>query len=187
VRFPAVIPNFKVLLRRVLEDRPYKGSSLHGPVHWRRVAEGGLLLCEQTPACDPLIVFLFALLHDSQRENDGSDREHGPRAAAYLRSLQGRFLHLSPAELSALADACHGHTRGGTHADPTIGACWDADRLDLWRAAITPHPRFFSTPAARTPPMLERFRHQPEPPAWSTLAARCAQLSSPAPAGSVGQ
>ena len=38
--------------------------------------------------------------------------------------------------------------RGDPHADPTIGTCWDADRLDLWRVGITPHVRFLCTAAA---------------------------------------
>jgi uncharacterized protein len=179
--FDAAITSFPVLLERVLRDRPHKASSIHGPDHWRRVAEGGLLICERTPAAGPLTVFLFALLHDCQRENDGSDRHHGPRAADYARRLQGSLIHLPGSELDRLAEACHGHTRGGTHEDPTIGACWDADRLDLWRAWITPHPRFFSAVAGRDPALLERYRHQPEAPLWDQLAARCSQLAATPP------
>jgi uncharacterized protein len=176
VSLTPAIPDFDALLARVLDDRPHKASSIHGPDHWRRVAEGGLLICEQTPAANPLLVFLFALFHDCRRENDGGDRHHGPRAASYARSLNGSLLLLPVSDLDALAEACDGHTRGLVHTDPTIGACWDADRLDLWRARITPHPRFFSTEAARHPGLLHRFRHQPDAPPWHELAARAATL-----------
>jgi uncharacterized protein len=32
---------------------------------------------------------------------------------------------------------------------PTIGVCWDADRLDLTRVGIMPDPEFFSTAAGK--------------------------------------
>lgn len=176
--FVAAVPDFDTLLARVLDDRLHKASSIHGPDHWRRVAEGGLLICAQTPAADPLLVFLFALFHDCQRENDGGDHDHGPRAAAYLRTLSANLLRLEPTRIEILAEACHDHTRGKTHPDLTIGACWDADRLDLWRAGIQPHPRFFTTETARQPALLHRFRHQPQPPAWRELARRCRTLTA---------
>ena len=37
---------------------------------------------------DELVVRLFAALHDCQRHHDGRDRDHGARAAAYIRQLQ---------------------------------------------------------------------------------------------------
>jgi hypothetical protein len=47
---------------------------------------------------------------------------------------------------------------GGTTSDPTIGACWDADRLDLWRLGRRPDPMLLSTPAARDPDTIEWAR-----------------------------
>ena len=32
---------------------------------------------------------------------------------------------------------------------PTIGTCWDADRLDLGRVGIVPQPKFMSTAFAK--------------------------------------
>ena len=43
---------------------------------------------------------------------------------------------------------------GCVHADPTIGTCWDADRLDLWRVGITPHARFLRTGDHLVPPVV---------------------------------
>lgn len=37
------------------------------------------------------------------------------------------------------------HADGYTADDQTIGACWDADRLCLWRGETAPHPKLMST------------------------------------------
>lgn len=39
--------------------------------------------------------------------------------------------------------------RGLTTTNPTIGCCWDADRLDLGRVGIEPDPELMSTDAGR--------------------------------------
>ena len=48
-----------------------------------------------------------------------------------------------------------GFTDGGTEADVTVQTCWDADRLDLGRVGIRPHPRYLCTPAARSAEVIE--------------------------------
>ena len=40
-------------------------------------------------------------------------------------------------------------------ADPTIGACWDADRLNLWRVGVAPARGMLSTAAARSAEVYE--------------------------------
>ena len=40
------------------------------------------------------------------------------------------------------------HTDGTISDDPTIGCCWDADRLDLPRVGMQPDPALLSTEAA---------------------------------------
>ena len=47
--------------------------------------------------------------------------------------------------MELLAEACRDHTSGPHHGDPTIGTCWDADRLDLGRVGIIPQEEFMST------------------------------------------
>jgi uncharacterized protein len=42
-----------------------------------------------------------------------------------------------------------GQTHERTHPDVTIRTCWDADRLDLGRVGITPHPEYLRTEVAR--------------------------------------
>lgn len=125
-------------------------SHLHGPRHWRAVARVGIALAQRTTGADLPLVVLFALLHDSQRWHDGHDPEHGPRAAALVRELAGHgVLDLGSDRLELLCLACDGHADGLTSGDPTIGTCWDADRLNLWRCGITPRHRLLSTAASR--------------------------------------
>ena len=134
-------------------------SMLHGPRHWRAVARVGIMLARRTPGADLPLVVLFGLLHDSQRWHDGHDPEHGPRAALLARTLAAEgVLELGPDRLDLLCLACTEHADGLTSDDPTVGACWDADRLNLWRVGITPINRLLSTAAAHDDAVLEWSR-----------------------------
>jgi uncharacterized protein len=140
------------LLARVMAGYRLPLSGVHGPAHWRRVRANGLALAALTQGADAVVVELFALLHDSRRVNDHDDPEHGPRAARLVHVLAGAaLLTLDQTRLDLLAAACARHTDGDTTADPTIGCCWDADRLELARLHIRPNVRFLSTEAARDP------------------------------------
>lgn len=119
----------------------------------------GVLLATQE-GVDERVVRLFALLHDSQRRSDDLDPEHGPRAAHYARELCGVHFQLEEAALERLAFACRDHERGYIVNEPTIGACWDADRLDLDRVGIVPDPRLLSTPLARQLALLRPLDRQ---------------------------
>jgi|SRR5678815_1071610 len=118
--------------------------SVHGPDHWRRVERNGLLLATRTGA-DIAVVRLFALFHDSRRENDGCDEGHGARGAEYAASLRGSAYELEVDRFELLHYACAWHTDGKHHDNPTIATCWDADRLDLGRVGVIPHAAFMST------------------------------------------
>lgn len=41
------------------------------------------------------------------------------------------------------------HTARYVHDDSTIVCCWNADRLDLPRVGINPHPNYLGTDAAK--------------------------------------
>jgi len=126
----------------------------HGAPHWARVRANGLLLAEQTGAdCD--IVEVFAFIHDAERRNDGSDPDHGQRAARLARDINQEFFRLSSQQLDLLMVACEGHSRGGRKGDITVLTCWDADRLDLGRVGIKPDPAKLCTAAARQQTMIE--------------------------------
>lgn len=123
-------------------------SELHGVDHWKRVALAGIHLAERVPDVDGLVLLLFAMIHDSQRLNDGHDPLHGPRAASFA----GAFASLlAPVQLDILVEACRDHAGGRVSSQPTIGACFDADRLNLWRVGIAPSAAFLSTAVAREP------------------------------------
>ena len=59
------------------------------------------------------------------------------------------MLYLDVGQVALLAEACRCHTEGKCSADPTIGTCWDADRLDLGRVGKRPDPKFLTTRSAR--------------------------------------
>lgn len=114
-------------------------GELHGISHWERVERNGLLLA--TPECDVTVIRLFAYLHDSCRKDDGYDEEHGPRAAKMIVGLRKTLLkELSDQQFETLQKAICLHTITHSTGNPTIDACFDADRLDLGRVGITPDP-----------------------------------------------
>jgi uncharacterized protein len=101
------------------------------------------------------VVELFAFLHDSKRQNEWRDPDHGPRAARFARRLWGSVLDLDAHDFELLALACRDHSDGLTKGDVTVLTCWDADRLDLGRVGIKPRPVHLCTEAARDPAMIE--------------------------------
>ncbi len=139
--------NFERLWEHVTEQFALH-FSVHGPPHWKRVEENGLHIA-QTNNADVTVVKLFAVLHDSKRENDGYDPQHGQRAAEHAKELHGTFFTIEPSQLELLCLACELHHQGATSDDPTLGACFDADRLDLPRVGIQPDPNFMSTEEGR--------------------------------------
>jgi uncharacterized protein len=132
----------------VSEQFPLGQDSIHGPEHWIRVEANGLLIASESGA-DITVVRLFALFHDSRRENEFTDPDHGRRGAFLAKSLLGHELHLDARRIDLLMEACEGHTDIMHHPDPTIATCWDADRLDLPRVGITPDPKFLNTARAK--------------------------------------
>jgi uncharacterized protein len=146
------------LIDGVREHALNTDSWLHGPNHWRRVGAFGMRLCEANPAADAQVVAIFAAIHDSMRVNDVDDPEHGPRAAALAARLNNTLFELTAEHLETLQRACRDHADGRVTSDPTIGVCWDADRLDLWRLGISPDPALLSTDAGRSAEMIELAR-----------------------------
>lgn len=138
------------LLRQVRAQATSLTSRLHGENHWLRVTKVGLELARHVPDCDLTVIFLFGLLHDTQRLRDGHDPEHGERAAHFVQRMNDQFFSLSDDQLKMLAYACQYHEKGQVSDQPTIGICWDADRLNLWRVKIIPMARFLSTSSAKT-------------------------------------
>jgi uncharacterized protein len=142
-----------------VRERRMSPWGMHGLEHWWRVRHNGLLVAGSMGA-SRRVVTLFAIFHDSHRNDDGADRHHGPRAAAWLAGVRdGRdgcacattlatLRALTDAEFNSLYTACDLHTGTRHHDDPTVAACFVADRLDLSRVGFRPDPRRMPAPAA---------------------------------------
>ena len=131
------------LLNIVFDQFRISRTGFHGPNHWARVKHHALAI-GNTRCADLLVVELFALLHDSQRENEGIDPGHGDRAADFAAALNLKFYDLKPSQLDQLCTAIRFHSDGEIHSDPTIQTCWDADRLDMGRIGIKPSTKYLS-------------------------------------------
>lgn len=125
-------------------------ESIHGIDHWEAVYRNGVILSAQENV-DSLVVSLFAYLHDCRREDDGWDEFHGERAAEFVTELrQDGFLdYLTELQYSQLREACFYHNKGVVSDSATVGACYDADRLELTRCGICPRPELMSTKIGR--------------------------------------
>ena len=140
--------NMTAIITRILRGYTLPVRGIHGVSHWARVTENGLRVGEINGA-DRDVIALFALFHDSCRVNQSRDDGHGLRGAELAQSLRGELISLDDYRFDLLFQACRLHTDGLTEGDPTLQACWDADRLDLGRAGITPEPQRLCTHAAR--------------------------------------
>ncbi|HEF0078820.1 MULTISPECIES: HD domain-containing protein [Citrobacter] len=139
------------ILRHCIDSYRLKLHGTHGLSHWTRVLLTGRRLCDALHINHHL-VDLFALLHDSQRQDEGRDSDHGPRAEIFIRELVRKgLLQLPTDELDLLSMACSLHTKGLTDGPIIAQVCWDADRLDLGRVGISPQPAKLCTSAAREP------------------------------------
>jgi uncharacterized protein len=56
---------------------------------------------------------------------------------------------IDPGRFDLLKQAILLHTSGLTTNEPTIGTCWDADRLDIRRVGMTPSAQYMSTKAGK--------------------------------------
>lgn len=161
-----------------------RSSPWHGEEHWRCVTETGLELTNGLDVGDRLLVFCFGLLHDTRRENETVDPEHGLRAERFAHELvDGGGLVLDEGQLERLAGALRLHSDGLVSGDPVTGACWDADRLHLPRVGIEPDPARLSTTAALEPGALSRAAELRDEGAahWETLVARIHAHGADAP------
>ena len=118
-------------------------TSPHGPRHWRRVERYALYLVGLNGG-NSAVAELFAWFHDCRRQTEDHDPKHGLRGAELARQMKAS-LQLDEEAFDTLFQACAGHTDLNFSHDPTVAACWDADRLDLDRVGIDPDPSYFST------------------------------------------
>lgn len=138
----------------LVESHSLGHDGFHGKDHWLRVLHNAREIAGATGA-NLRVLELFAILHDSRRENENHDPEHGQRAAAYAIKLRGKWFDLADDEMDLLMEACRFHSDGITEAHPTVQACWDADRLDLGRVGVRPDPLYLCTAYAQRPDVIE--------------------------------
>ena len=75
---------------------------------------------------------------------------YAKQQAEWIDTLRDNYLkQLSDKQIELLKKACRLHTTTMKTGDPTIDACFDADRLDLWRADIIPDPEKMATEKGR--------------------------------------
>ncbi len=162
-----------IVLSHVYAHATHLKSRLHGESHWLHVTQCSLMLAEQTPHCDLAVIYLFGLLHDTKRLHDGRDSQHGERASEFVQHLQHEnILQLSHTQLDILTSACYDHNKGKTSEDMTIGICWDADRLNLWRVGMMPKEKYMSThPAKQHHMRLKALQHLFKRYTWQGLLA----------------
>lgn len=122
-------------------------KSGHGPHHWFRVIDIGLTLAKNAPELniDTDVIIGFGLLHDSARTHDGHCLKHGPESLTVIRELHD-LIPLNNDQMLLLSIACVNHTSAQNTDfpihEPTLHACFDSDRLDLWRVGILPDSRY---------------------------------------------
>lgn len=174
----SVQPDLRAVLDAVRILSPSSRSPFHGEEHWRRVATNGLDMTAEVGA-DPLLVVLFGIFHDSMRFSEQRDDGHGRRGGFLARCLNVELMGLSDARLDLLDLACRSHTDGTTSHDPTIGVCWDADRLDLCRLGREVDPGAMSTAPGRTTSVQERAAALlVGTPEWQAIFERLARVSA---------
>lgn len=125
-------------------------EGVHGPRHWARVHRNAMWIAEEmVEEVDTRVLEFFAFLHDARRVNDNRDPGHGSRAAEFAREIRREHITLDNDAFYVLLDALIGHSSNLFHDNPTIQACWDADRLDIGRVGVVPDRNKLGTTAAK--------------------------------------
>ena len=136
--------NIEIIREFAIRHMKMGKESIHGIDHWDRVARNGEAL--HVPGADMEVVSCFAYLHEVERQSDAYDVEHGPKAAELIDQIRKSVLgFLDDKQIGLLKDACTFHTTVPRTGNPTIDACFDADRLDLPRVGIVPDPNRMAT------------------------------------------
>jgi uncharacterized protein len=159
------------VLRAVRDQYRLDWDGIHGAEHWRRVRDIGRILADRTGA-DPKVLEYFAMLHDACRWHDGHDKDHGERAADFATGIR-ELIEVDDGPFESLLRAMRLHTRGETKASLDVMACWDSDRLDLYRpgVSIVPNARYLCTDAAKDRELIR----------WAMQASRGVQEPVPMP------
>lgn len=138
------------LLAAIKDQYRLDWHGTHGWPHWCNVNKHGQHIA-MYHGLNANVIQLFSIFHDAARVNENEDHDHGRRGANLAIKLRDLFpVQITDDEMDALVYACAAHTNGGVTDDLLVGACWDADRLDLTRVGIRPSPKLMSTEIGRS-------------------------------------
>lgn len=119
------------------------GANTHGKQHWQPVARIGGPLRDARPRS--AVARLVAILHDSRLVDESCDR--GRRAARSVESLHAAGVAQPPArQVSRPVMRSRATTTARHRLDPTVGTCWDADRLCPPRVGVARRDGLQTTP-----------------------------------------
>lgn len=131
---------WKELRNYCLGRWPAELGRVHGVEHWDRVAIFGQLLYQDGADMD--VIRSFAYLHDSERQSNAVDVDHGIRASKLIDTIRDTLLgYLSDMQIEKLKQACELHSVAHKTGDITIDICFDADRIDLFRYGVFVMPK----------------------------------------------
>jgi uncharacterized protein len=155
------------LLLKIKDQLKINFWGMHGVLHWHHVYLNGRILSQQE-GVNQTVLDYFSIFHDSCRENDGIDPDHGRRGVELAIKFRDLIL-LDDDEFSLLQTACALHNSAVTHNDITIQCCFSSDRLDLGRVVKYLDPAFLCSPMARQKDIIEQcyrrsHNHVPDAP-----------------------
>ena len=148
----------RITVQQILRFEPQPGwfarspHGIHGLAHETRVLVWGQLLAsmvrEEGITVNADVIGWAAVIHDTQRWDDGIDREHGIRAAEWLREHSGLLPDSVP--LDEVAHLCEWHVPADHNVPEMtdeLKVFKDSDALDRWRIGDL-DPQFLRIQAA---------------------------------------
>lgn len=118
------------LRKIILDEQPIRDT--YGFSHGQRVANNCNLLA--TPGANRVVMYLFAFLHDTFRNEGESKIEYGVQSSEKLKGMRKVLLkNISDNEFDLLQETFRAHSAKMRTGNPTIDTCLDANRLDVIR------------------------------------------------------
>ena len=144
---------YNKILDLIFEDFKINFHGDHGIKHWERVYKNTQTLASHYKIKSEVFE-LFALLHDSKRENEYEDMYHGLRASVFAKKLLADgLIELNKTDEERLIFACANHTKKDETnplcEDIVVQICFDSDKLDLGRVGMIPDINRMNTDFAK--------------------------------------
>ena len=142
------------LIEKIKKDFKIDYHGDHGINHWQRVYANTQTLSKYYNM-ESEVFELFALLHDSKRENETIDKHHGLRASLFVKALMEEgVITLSSSDADRLIYACANHTHSDKKHplfyDRVVQICFDSDRLDIGRVGYDIDTSYLATDYAKS-------------------------------------